>query len=113
METVMSNEAHFRELLRNYQGLTPQEQDAVRQRVIHNAEAMRAEMIRSLFRRLVAWVRRRKAVAELQSLDDHMLKDIGISRGEIEHAVHGRARDRVRPAPVNKRRSMDGGSMAA
>ena len=28
---------------------------------------------------------RRKTYAALSALDDHMLKDIGISRGEIEH----------------------------
>lgn len=34
---------------------------------------------------------RRKAIAELRSLTDSQLKDIGISRGNITHAViHGK-----------------------
>ncbi len=34
---------------------------------------------------------RRKAIAELRSLSDAQLKDIGISRGNIAHAViHGK-----------------------
>lgn len=32
---------------------------------------------------------RRRAEAQLISLDDRMLKDIGLSRGEIMAAVHG------------------------
>jgi uncharacterized protein YjiS (DUF1127 family) len=36
-------------------------------------------------------VRARHDLVRLQSLDDAMLHDIGLSRGEIEHAVrHGR-----------------------
>lgn len=37
---------------------------------------------------------RRVARCELQSLDDRMLKDIGISRGEIEYVVRGHQTDR-------------------
>ena len=34
---------------------------------------------------------RRKTYAALSALDDHLLKDIGISRGEIEHISRGAA----------------------
>lgn len=34
--------------------------------------------------------RRRIAIAELRSLDDHLLADVGLTRGQIERAVHGR-----------------------
>jgi uncharacterized protein YjiS (DUF1127 family) len=36
----------------------------------------------------------RRTRAHLSNLDDHMLKDIGLSRGSIESAIrHGRSRD--------------------
>jgi uncharacterized protein YjiS (DUF1127 family) len=35
----------------------------------------------------------RRAVIELSQLSDHQLRDIGISRAEIDHAVH-HGRDR-------------------
>ncbi|MFF0952791.1 DUF1127 domain-containing protein [Rhizobium leguminosarum] len=31
----------------------------------------------------------RKAIRALQSLDDHALRDMGISRSQINHAVRG------------------------
>jgi uncharacterized protein YjiS (DUF1127 family) len=33
---------------------------------------------------------RRQALAELSRLDDHLLRDIGISHGDIRFAMHGR-----------------------
>ena len=57
--------------------------------MIGRARAYRAQAIRDLFSRLFGWIRRRAAVARLQPLDDRMLKDIGIYRGEIETAVRG------------------------
>ena len=44
---------------------------------------------RDLFRRLFGWIRRRAAAARLHALDDRMLKDIGLYRGDIETAVRG------------------------
>ena len=38
---------------------------------------------------LARWRERRRSVAELSRLSDHMLKDIGVSRGEIRAAVDG------------------------
>ena len=40
------------------------------------------------------WWRLRKATAALRSMDEHALRDIGISREEIPHAVRfGRGRE--------------------
>jgi len=45
----------------------------------------------SWLRQMIAGHRRRRDVARLESLSDHMLRDIGISRSEIGRAVrHGR-----------------------
>src|SRR5215813_11833613 len=47
-----------------------------------------------------AWRERRRALRELAALDDRMLKDIGVSRWEIESAVCGRDATRLRDATI-------------
>ncbi len=44
---------------------------------------------RMALRTVIEWHRKRKAEAELQELDDRMLADIGITRGEIHEKVWG------------------------
>lgn len=44
------------------------------------------------FAGLRRWHRRRRAIAELGALDDRMLKDIGISRGDIRGLVDAQFR---------------------
>ena len=44
-------------------------------------------MISTLFRRS----ERRKTYADLLQLDDHLLRDIGLSRGDIRQMARGRA----------------------
>jgi uncharacterized protein YjiS (DUF1127 family) len=49
----------------------------------------------------IAWVdsrrRLRRAVKELRALDDHILRDIGLRRSEVEYAArYGRGFDRYR-----------------
>jgi uncharacterized protein YjiS (DUF1127 family) len=75
--------------LRCYRMLTPMQRADVNRRVIQRARACRAAMIRNLFDRLFGWIRRRAVVAQLHALDDRMLKDIGINRGDIENAARG------------------------
>ena len=39
------------------------------------------------FQSYIRWTAQRKAIRQLRSLDDHMLQDIGVTRGDIEHVV--------------------------
>ncbi len=41
------------------------------------------------FRRLRAWRSHRLAIRELERLDDHLLADIGLDRGQIRYVVEG------------------------
>lgn len=45
------------------------------------------EFVRSAVHGVVRWERHRRNIGELQRLDDRLLADIGISRGEIEEGV--------------------------
>jgi uncharacterized protein YjiS (DUF1127 family) len=45
--------------------------------------------VTALDRRFTHWNKRRKAIAELSGLSDHILRDIGISRGAISAVVDG------------------------
>ena len=42
----------------------------------------------------------RRTVAELRHLDDHLLRDIGVNRFELDAQVHARLSRSARPAPV-------------
>lgn len=50
-----------------------------------------AELLRGAWSRFVAWRERRRAVAHLRSLSDSQLRDLGITRMEIERLVRGGA----------------------
>jgi uncharacterized protein YjiS (DUF1127 family) len=45
------------------------------------------DAIKSVVRGLLQWQRQRRDVMELQRMDDRLLADIGITRGEAEHMV--------------------------
>ncbi|MFC0384785.1 DUF1127 domain-containing protein [Muricoccus vinaceus] len=74
------------------------------QELLRQANEARNAVITSGLQRMVAgfaaWMQRRRAEAELQSLTDRELADIGINRAEIRFILDGRAPPRREvPAP--------------
>jgi len=65
-----------------------------------SVEAMAASLFRLLVVRplevMARSYRRERALAELQALDNHMLRDLGIDRSEISSVVHGLTADASR-----------------
>jgi uncharacterized protein YjiS (DUF1127 family) len=53
-----------------------------------------AGFLRKAWRRAGQWWHNKRAIAQLEALDDRMLKDIGIERSQIESAVDGTDHDR-------------------
>jgi uncharacterized protein YjiS (DUF1127 family) len=70
------------------------------------ADWLRLFVLRSVrfARRVAAEQRRRNAIRQLQRLDDRMLRDMGIHRGDIEFAVRNGMPARARPTPSPERR---------
>ena len=65
---------------------------AQRERALAFAELLKliGNKISGLSQKYVAWNSRREATAQLMSLDDRMLADIGIGRGDIQSSMAGR-----------------------
>ena len=78
--------------------------------LLRQANEARNAVITSGLQRLVAgfaaWIQRRRAEAELQSLTDRELADIGIQRGEIRYVLDGRAQPVADPVVIGARRSV-------
>jgi uncharacterized protein YjiS (DUF1127 family) len=55
----------------------------------------RPDSVLDWLRAIVAWInetrRLHTAASELRAMDEHMLRDLGLCRGDIEDAVQGRA----------------------
>jgi uncharacterized protein YjiS (DUF1127 family) len=56
-----------------------------------------ANLIRHKCMAFIAWRAQKAAIAELQSLSDRTLKDIGLPRAQIANAVKGLPVDERRP----------------
>jgi uncharacterized protein YjiS (DUF1127 family) len=96
----------------DYRDLTPDEWQRERQQILTRAQAARAGAMRALgsavlhpwqavlaaVRAYARWRERREAVRELHALDDRSLRDIGVSRSEIEWVVSSQQAARVRAA---------------
>jgi uncharacterized protein YjiS (DUF1127 family) len=72
----------------------------VRARQDEGADTMLTAMLYDLWTAIRRAQLRRRAIAELSALDDRLLRDIGISRGEIRTAADGTPRA---PAPARDR----------
>jgi len=77
------------------------------QELLRQANEARNAVITSALQRMVAgfaaWIQRRRAEAELLSLTDRELADIGINRSEIRYILDGRmqpARETPAPRPI-------------
>jgi uncharacterized protein YjiS (DUF1127 family) len=135
----------------DYRGLTPEQWQRERQRILSRAQAARAQALRQVAGTVVhplqvilagaaaalhdlaegaaaragKWWRayalrreRNAAVRELHALDDRTLKDIGVSRSEIEWVVRGQDATRLRDATIaanrcRQRHATAGSSMTA
>lgn len=51
--------------------------------------ACTTRVVTAVIARVSDWYAERRAISALHALDDHMLHDIGITRGEIRAAVRG------------------------
>jgi len=107
----------------DYRKLTPEQWAELKQCIMREAHAARAQSLRALYRPVLgssrsagiawrylsstagkwwaaydAWLERKRAVRALCALDDRSLKDMGLHRFEIESVVFGRRPPALMPA---------------
>jgi uncharacterized protein YjiS (DUF1127 family) len=117
------------EMFIDYSNLTPEQWQRARQQILSRAQAARAQALRDLassvvhllraalgsgaavakaviakaskwLRAYALWRERKAAARELHALDDRTLKDMGVSRSEIEWVVRGPHATRLRDATI-------------
>jgi uncharacterized protein YjiS (DUF1127 family) len=118
MERAMRSDGDF-----DYRKLTPEQWAELKQCIMREAHAARAQSLRALYRPVlgssrsagIAWrylsstagkwwaaydarLERKRAVRALCALDDRSLKDMGLHRSEIESVVFGRRPPALMPA---------------
>jgi uncharacterized protein YjiS (DUF1127 family) len=118
MERAMRSDGDF-----DYRKLTPEQWAELKQCIMREAHAARAQSLRALYRPVLgssrsagiawrylsstagkwwaaydAWLERKRAVRALCALDDRSLKDMGLHRSEIESVVFGRRPPALMPA---------------
>jgi len=96
--------------------LPPDRWEIIRSQTRERAHELRSQMLHDfggwllrrpgeILRGFLAWRQRRKAVHELQRLDNRMLHDLGVARSEIEYLVAGGDPDRRMPRKAAARRA--------
>jgi uncharacterized protein YjiS (DUF1127 family) len=78
---------------------TPSGGDRVNECKVVSGMSTAAGMLR-IWQTFRGWRRRRGAIVRLHTLDDRLLKDMGIERSEIESVVCGLGRDVSRVGPL-------------
>ena len=104
------DEIEFSEL-ENYRAMTSDQRDALKARALHHAHAERSECLKSALLMLgsgmqkmgallgrawhMHWARRRwqAEIAELRGFDERALRDIGLTRLDVNALVHTRPGD--------------------
>ena len=68
----------------------------VNRQSVHSGVRSLGSVIRRCAETFLSWRERQRAAGHLMMLDDRMLKDIGVARGQIAAMVHGVSGDRRR-----------------
>jgi uncharacterized protein YjiS (DUF1127 family) len=60
----------------------------MREYMLHEAQANETASVLAVGRRIVANLWKRRTLRKLRDLDDHVLRDIGLRRDELDLALH-------------------------
>ncbi len=74
-------------------------------KVVFGVRPTLRQRLAAAWKRFRAWRRRRAAYLELMTLDDHVLRDIGMSRSQLEFALRNHDEAGYTPANLNEPRN--------